>query len=91
MLGMVNISEAFALSFREGIFHKLSKHVMDVTLQGINISHLGKRKENHLQNAIFGGYVSFLEGKSFRDNPAFTCRIPLVSSNLHGENGKEGT
>ena len=32
-----------------------------VTLQGINISHLGE-KENHLQNAIFGGYVSFLEG-----------------------------
>ena len=31
------------------------------TLQGINISHLGE-KENHLQNAIFGGYVSSLEG-----------------------------
>ena len=34
---------------------------METTLQEINISHLGK-KENHLQNAIFGGYVSFLEG-----------------------------
>ena len=32
-----------------------------LTLQGINISHLGKRK-NHLQNAILGGYVSSLEG-----------------------------
>ena len=30
------------------------------TLQGINISHL--EKENHLQNAILGGYVSSLEG-----------------------------
>ena len=32
------------------------------TLQGINISHLGE-KENHLQNAIFGGYVRSLESK----------------------------
>ena len=31
------------------------------TLQGINISHPCE-KENHLQNAIFGGYVSSLEG-----------------------------
>jgi len=35
---------------------------MEFTLQGINISHLGK--ENHLQNAIFWGYVSSLEGIS---------------------------
>ena len=35
-----------------------------VTLQGTNISHLGKR-ESHLQNAIFGGYVSSLEGSSY--------------------------
>ena len=34
------------------------------TLQGINISHLGSpgEKENHLQHAILGGYVSSLEG-----------------------------
>ena len=31
------------------------------TLQGINISPPWE-KENHLQNAIFGGYVSSLEG-----------------------------
>ena len=33
------------------------------TLQGINISHPGE-KEHHLQNAILGGYVNFLEGIS---------------------------
>ena len=32
------------------------------TLQGINISHLGKFGKSSTQNAIFGGYVSFLEG-----------------------------
>ena len=32
------------------------------TLQGINISHLGKRKII-FKYAIFGGYVNFLEGK----------------------------
>jgi len=32
------------------------------TLQEINISHLGKRKII-FKYAIFGGYVSFLEGK----------------------------
>ena len=31
-----------------------------VTLQEINISHPGE-KENHLQNGLFRGYVSFLE------------------------------
>ena len=35
--------------------------VNEGTLLGINISHLGE-KENHLQNAIFGGYLSSLEG-----------------------------
>ena len=43
------------------------KKVSKVTLQGINISHLGKRKII-FNNAIFGGYVSFLEG-----NKAFLC------------------
>ena len=32
-----------------------------VTLQGINISHLGKR-EIIFKSAIFGGYISSLEG-----------------------------
>ena len=39
------------------------------TLQGINISHLGE-KENNLQNAIFGGYVSSLEGIPFKKEPS---------------------
>ena len=46
------------------------------TLQGINISHLGE-KEYHLQNAIFGGYVSSLEGTSSNDGH-FPCRLMFV-------------
>ena len=40
---------------------------MYITLQGINISHRKGSSENHLQNAIFGGYeyVSSLEGKMY--------------------------
>lgn len=37
---MVKISEAFALSFREGIFHKHSKHVMDMLSHFERIQHL---------------------------------------------------
>ena len=40
------------------------------TLQGNNISHLGKFWKSSTQNAIFGGYVSFLEGNlSWRGHP----------------------
>jgi len=37
--------------------------IQTTTLQEINISHLGKRKII-FKYAIFGGYVSFLEGKA---------------------------
>ena len=40
MLGMVKFSEAFALSFREGIFHKHSKHVIDMLSHFETIQHL---------------------------------------------------
>ena len=36
-------------------------HIVGVTLQGINISHLGKRKII-FKSAVLGGYVSSLEG-----------------------------
>ena len=66
------------------------------TLQGINISHLGE-KENHLQNAIVGGYVSSLEGnfseikavaykkiagKCLPNRLAFKTEIPFPSSRI---------
>ena len=40
------------------------------TLQGINISHLEKRKII-FQNAIFGGYVSSLEGNPLKKKAFF--------------------
>ena len=35
-----------------------------VTLQGMDTYPTLGEKENHLQNAMFGGYVNFLEGKN---------------------------
>ena len=48
------------------------------TLQGINISHLGKRKII-FKYAIFGGYVSFLEG-NFSTEVVATILKPKVLS-----------
>ena len=40
------------------------------TLQGINISHLGKFGKSSTQNAILRGYVSSLEGSVDGKRPA---------------------
>ena len=63
--------------------------VITHTLQGINISHLGKRK-NHLQNAIFGGYVSSLEGNPYAVElffPLFTAGVFVGTHLLHRPSG----
>ena len=51
------------------------------TLQGINIP--SWEKENHLQNAIFGGYVSFLEGIILLDSWFLEASIAESSSPSH--------
>ena len=39
--------------------------LMHITLQGMDTYPTEREKENHLQNAIFGGYVSSLEGNMY--------------------------
>ena len=39
-------------------------------------------KENHLQNAIFGGYVSFLEGISLRHKTTWYSTQPIMKNML---------
>ena len=56
------------------------------TLQEINISHLGE-KENHLQNAIFGGYVSSLGGYIY---PSFESSC-FMMKHLGEAWGRSGT
>ena len=46
----------------------IKTQILGSTLQGINISHLGKFGKSSTQNAIFGGYVSFLGGNKNWEN-----------------------
>jgi len=54
-----------------------------VTLQGINISHLGKRKII-FKMPFLGGYVSFLEG----NNPLIRPNYFLLGLNKNGAFGR---
>ena len=55
-------------SFFEVFFQSQNDIKQKNTLQGINISHLGKRKII-FKYALSGGYVSSLEGTSWTQNP----------------------
>ena len=53
------------------------------TLQGINISHLGKRKII-FKYAIWGGYVNPLEGNRFSEEITSQLKILLYSLDFFG-------
>ena len=65
LVGLVTHLSAKKRPWKNRLTNKKGASPEDIsTLQGINISHLGKRKII-FKMAFLGGYVSFLEGKSF--------------------------
>ena len=73
---------------RSGIWHQLYPLIL-ITLQGINISHLGKRKII-FKSAIFGGYVSSLEGSDSPVLAVMMIQVLQVGSEDHLSNIRLG-